>query len=127
MTTTKMHELIDRFDPVCLYCGTRCVITLSGTRLSTGQIEDHDILQCQKCRETFRVDSIQSPEGETTYTGFQFTCKRLRINYKYQDEKFSISDLNDRNKEAVVIPVFEVDFSDKNKLHEKIKTYILFS
>jgi hypothetical protein len=123
----KMHELIDRFDPVCLYCGTRCITTLEGTRLQTGEIEDHDILQCQKCREIFRVESIQNPEGETRYTGFQFTCNKLRIIYKYDEEKFRISDLNDRNKEPIVIPTFEVDFSDKKKLHEKLKTYILFS
>lgn len=123
----KMHELIDRFDPICLYCGTKCVITLEGIRIKTGEIEDHDVLQCQKCREVFRVESVQNPEGETRYTGFQFTCSRLRVIYKYDEGKFRISDLNDRNKEPVVIPTFEVDFSDKKKLHEKLKTYILFS
>lgn len=121
-----MHELIDRFEPVCLYCGTRCITTLEGVRRG-GQIEDHDILQCQRCRESFRIDSMQSPEGETTYLGFQFTCKRLHVLCKYEDENFKITDLNDRDKEPVIIPIFEIDFSDKNKLHEKLKTYVIFS
>jgi hypothetical protein len=118
------HNLIDREDPICLYCGKRCVIDYHGTRVQN-TVEDCDILTCQGCQETFRVNSVRDPAGETTYTEFNFTCKDYTVIYKYADDKFVIRD-KDR-KDIATIPTFEVDFSDKKRLHEKLKTYIIFS
>lgn len=125
---TNLHELVDREDPKCLYCGKQCEVSLEGTRLSgSNLIEDHDILLCRSlnCRERFRIDSIQHPDGETEFVGFHFTCKGYLINYKYDEKEFEIADRS--RKRICVCPPFEVDFSDKNKLYEKIKTYIVFS
>jgi len=123
-----LHELIDRDDPKCLYCGRQCEVSFEGMRIKgTALIEDHDILTCRSlnCRAVFRIDSIQKPDGETEFIGFHFTCVDYFIYYKYSSGKFEI---NDRKRVLITAcPAFEVDFSDKNKLLEKLRTYLIFS
>lgn len=126
MTTTKMHELIDREDPVCLYCGAQCEVFLSATQLPHSSLmEDQESLTCISCKEEFMISSLQNPEGDTNYTGFTFTCQDYLVFVNYLEDYFEIKDKN--GKYIIALPSFNVDFSDKNKLREKLKTYIIFS
>jgi hypothetical protein len=138
-----MHELIDREYPVCLYCGSQCDTKFSGELLPRSNYQYNvDILTCQACGEVFEIHAKQSAEGETQYLAFSFTCKDYYVYCGYNDKSLYIG----KNPEslfdeagnfpdfiiglsvaAVILPKFQVNFSNKNKLFEKLKTYIIFS
>lgn len=134
-----LHELIDKDVPCCLYCNAEFdsnAISISSNssyltyKMKLGIINnvvrsDIETLYCVDCKETFEIYSHQSDDGETHYTGFNFTCKKLSIKCKYIESIFDISDL--KGERHVTIPSFNPDFSDKDKLHEKLKTYLIFS
>lgn len=120
-----MHELIDPDEPKCLYCKSDLDTGLSSEYLmSTGIRSDVETLTCKKCRETFQIYSTQGLDGTTVIAGFAFSCKKLRVFLSYLKSDFYISK---RGNDITTIPSFTVDFSDKKKLHEKLKTYIIFS
>jgi hypothetical protein len=134
----KLHELIDKDVPCCLYCNVEfdtnaiSIKSSSGSSLShlkTGKHlmtrYDTETLYCVDCMETFEIHSHQSDEGETTYTGFTFSCKNYSVFNNYIEDYFDISDR--KGKHLFAIPSFTVNFSDKNKLYEKLKTYTIFS
>jgi len=121
-----LHELIDKDDPRCLYCNSEIVYELKSEWLPNTSLKaDAEILTCQKCKEVFKIHSLQGGDGVTEYTGMTFSCKGYRIFNSYIESYFSIFD--DKGKHIVTIPSFVVDFSNKNKLYEKIKTYLIFS
>lgn len=123
------HNLIDRDYPVCLYCGEQCNIALEGNQVplaSSTATYDIETLTCQSCGEHFSIDQIQDVQGETTYVGFSFTCHQYEIVFLYKDEVFTLYTTSG-GKFVANLPIFEVDFSDKNKLHDKLRTYIVFS
>jgi hypothetical protein len=128
-----LHELIDPDEPKCLYCNQVILDSAMGLRSnnysSTGYNpkirSDAETLYCVDCKETFEIYSIQKEDGYTTYTGFSFTCKGYNIYNNYVEKYFDISDKN--GKHITAIPEFSANFSSRKKLHEKLKTYILFS
>lgn len=121
-----LHELIDRDDPKCLYCHSGIVYELKSEWLPNSSLKaDAEILTCQKCKEVFKIHSLQGADGVTEYTGMTFSCKSYRVFNSYIESYFSIFD--DKGKHIVSIPSFMVDFSDKDKLYEKLKTYLIFS
>lgn len=121
-----MHELIDREDPHCLYCNGKCDIALEGKLLpASSTTYDTETLTCQECNERFCIDNIQNEKGETTYIAFSFTCKKYNVVFLYTDKAFDL--YTRKGKHITTLPVFEVDFSDKNKLYDKLKIYVLFS
>lgn len=121
-----MHELIDREDPHCLYCNGKCDIALEGKLIpASSTTYDTETLTCQECGERFCIDFIQNSSGETSYMAFTFTCKKYNVVYLYAEACFDIYTRKD--KHITTLPVFEVDFSDKKKLFDKLRTYIIFS
>ena len=134
------HELIDPDDPRCLYCGRSCDIELKGEWISHSQNRyDVEVLSCRKCKEKFEIHSVQTIDGETALNTFVFTCKELCVVHVYAGKTFEIGGhgllydtLNNQlvtnaDEPTTKVPAFEVDFSDKNKLSEKLRTYLLFS
>jgi transcription elongation factor Elf1 len=125
----KLHELIDKDTPKCLYCSfafTDDSLDLKSDWLpGTSLKADKEILTCSNCKERFEIHSLQGDDGITEYTGFTFTCKEFRVFFNYIEDYFDIS--GKRDKHIVAIPSFTVNFSDKNKLYEKLKTYTIFS
>ncbi len=130
-----MHELIDREDPKCLYCNGKCDFTmdgdfLAGTLSLTYEVQ---ILKCRRCFETFEIHWIDDA-GEVRYSSFVFTCGSLTV-YNQYEKGFCIGGkelLHPASKSLPYetmkfVPEFLVDFSDKNKLWEKLKTYLVFS
>lgn len=133
-----MHELIDQEDPKCLYCGGQCSISLEGYKAPLGCSDDREILTCNLCGEVFTIFSMQSSEGETSYYAFSFSCKDITVIYSYNDKKFGLfchkktepmidEDGSIEDTSPTKVSVFKVDFSDKNKLYNKLKIYALFS
>jgi hypothetical protein len=132
------HELIDKEEPKCLYCNSDFDLNAMSIKSSSGSSLSHlnpgksfltrydtETLYCVDCKETFEIHSNQNDEGETTYTGFNFTCKGYSVFINYIESYFDISEL--KGKHITTIPSFAVDFSDRNKLHKKLKTYLVFS
>jgi hypothetical protein len=133
-----IHELIDRDEPKCLYCNVDFDTNAMSIKSSSGSSLMHlmpgksfmtrydtETLYCVDCKDVFEIHSYQNDDGETTYTGFSFTCNGLNIFVNYIESIIDISDLKGEHHTA--IPSFNPDFSDKNKLYEKLKTYLLFS
>lgn len=121
-----LHELIDRDDPKCLYCHSGIVYELKSEWLPNTSLKaDVEIITCQKCKEVFKIHSLQGGDGATEYTGMTFSCRDYRVFFNYIESYLSIFD--DKGKYIVSIPSFIVDFSDKDKLYEKLKTYLIFS
>ncbi len=129
-----LHELIDPNEPKCLYCNQEFLD--SATSLRSGRYSGHGVytpmtrydaetFYCVDCKETFEIHSLQGSDGYTTYTGFSFTCKGYNIFNNYIEKYFDISDK--KGKHITAIPEFPANFSSRKKLHEKLKTYILFS
>lgn len=133
-----MHELIDREDPRCLYCNSRCDIEMDGGFVA-GMIsltQEVQVLTCFKCKEVFEVHWVDdSQTGIVTYLDFVFSCDDIVVINRYGEETFYIVDkkyLYRRSRPNGLavshpIPQFTVDFSDKKKLYEKLKTYRVFS
>lgn len=120
------HELIDRDEPKCLYCNSDFDLNLKSEWIpNTALKADKEILTCRKCKEVFEIHSLQGGDGNTEYVGFTFSCKKFRVFFNYIESYFDISDEN--GKHIIAIPSFQVNFSDKNKLYEKLKTYLVFS
>lgn len=135
----QMHELIDREDPRCLYCQSECdfklehrpdIITLPP---DTYYVE---ILTCIKCKEIFEIHGYE--DELTKITKFVFTCKNIVVINQYPQPSgimvgFNIGDKSNlwpktfSGHKTINIPTFEVNFSDKKKLHKKLKTYLVFS
>lgn len=129
-----MHELIDNEYPRCLYCQNDCVVGYSGEKAPMGCTVNVETLTCFECPAVFEIHSIQSSDGETSYTSFVFTCKSLCVVNNYSSSTFRIGDrdllwgeVRQHPKTPVDTEVFEVDFSDKNKLYDKLKLYLTFS
>ena len=120
------HVLIDRDESKCLYCNSEIFYELKSVWLpNTSMKADKEILTCQKCKETFAIHSLQGGDGITKYIGFTFSCKNYRVFFNYVESYFDINDKSGAH--IVAIPSFTVDFSDKNKLYDKLKTYLIFS
>lgn len=112
-----MNNLIDEDDPKCLYCNGICKTTHdSDATLIT------DRYACLICGEVF----------EKSYTiGFEpgifsFTCQDLYIIVFAKTAKFAVSSI-DKNNKINYIPYFDINFSNKNSLYQKLKTYLTFS
>jgi hypothetical protein len=125
----QLHELIDREDPRCLYCNANVDCHLSSEWISKGTSLRNDVesIVCQKCKEVFYIHSWQGDDGHTEYSGFTFTCKDLSIFFNYIESYFDISKNGKKKEHITTIPSFTIDFSHKDKLYEKLKTYIVFS
>jgi hypothetical protein len=126
-----LHELIDKDKPCCLYCNAEFDTNAMSIRSSsawgpqTTTQHDAETLYCVDCKEFFEIYSHQYDDGETHFTGFTFTCKDLNVFVNYIESVMDISDL--QGKRHTAIPSFNPDFSDRNKLREKLRTYLIFS
>ena len=131
-----IHELIDKDVPCCLYCNAEFDTNAMSIRSSSGYVayklgqaniarSDAETLYCVDCKEKFEIHSTQTDDGVTIYSGFTFTCKGFEVFVDYTQCVIDISDLKGTHTSA--IPSFNPDFSDRDKLYEKLKTYLIFS
>jgi hypothetical protein len=130
----QLHTLIDREDPKCLYCGSDCDISLCGNApLFGNSITDEETLSCRSCLEYFTITSEAGYAG-TTYISFIFSCKDILVNCLYAQDVFNLKKsllkkkiILDVKHAGVNIPSFNIDFSNKEELYKKLKTYLIFS
>lgn len=80
-----------------------------------------DTFDCSTCGDYFSI----SYGGKSNYW-FQFTCKEYSISYGSDSSHIIIDNTNTAAVEPIQIPIFDFDFSDRAKLYEKIKTYLIF-
>jgi hypothetical protein len=115
-------------DPHCLYCHGECETKVHTHRPSTGRIYTDYIFYCNPCKEMYEVLS----EGNEEYVyGFSFTCNDISV-FNSENETFDITgtDLSqdgNGNGQSLSIHFFKIDFSNKIKLYQKLKTYLVFS
>jgi len=134
------HELVDPEDPRCLYCNFFCDVELKGEWIARSSNRyDVEVLTCRKCKEIFEIHSIQTVDGETSINTFVFTCGDYCIQHVYAGKTFWVgghgllynsldNQMATHSEEPTVkLPAFYVDFSDKEKLSEKLRTYLVFS
>ena len=95
----------------CVYCSCKYVY-------------EGNFLKCLSCGEKY-ID-LSDYQG---YGNITFTCKNFYINFEKEYSKiFAIRDFTIQNNlHWIEIPVFEIDFSNKEALYKKIKNYLLFS
>lgn len=125
-STEHYHELINQNEPRCLYCFSEIDYSMSSQWLPGSNLRsDTETLTCRKCKESFWIHSLQGDDAETVINGFTFSCKDFWVFFNYIEDYFDVKDKH--RKFLFAIPSFEVDFSDKDKLYEKLKTYLLFS
>ena len=131
----KLHKLIDKYEPECLYCGQEMKLTLQEIGGSP-PFENVEKLLCLKCNSIFEIHCEETDE-HTKYVGFLFSCRDIYVLNQYKSDthenQFLIgnhqlrADMKGPRAKHVVIPAFTPDFSDREKLYEKLKLFILFS
>lgn len=123
----KLHTLIDSNNPKCLYCNGNFTIE-KGENFIYNYI---DIYKCTSCKETFYLCS----DNGFDVICFEFTCNGLFCShdYNYQPYMIGITILNNAicwngvTIKLTYIPIFEISFSDKDSLSNKLNTYLTFS
>lgn len=106
---------IDQDNPICLYCKSNCDVASN-----SNQFILHFTYSCNSCKECFYLTIDYSSNDIISYS---FTCYDYLINYDILYNEMS----SFINEDQFIIPVFDADFSDKDKLHRKIKMCSVFS
>jgi hypothetical protein len=128
----KLHELIDMEDPKCLYCKSLCDIHIDGFGSMIATSYEVDLLVCRACSEMFEIHT----KDHVKVYAFVFTCNEIVVFNSYSYNGFAIGGINYLWKQTPktrvltrneFIPTFDIDFSDKIKLYNKLKTYQIFS
>lgn len=144
-----LHELIDIDNPRCLYCNSDCDFEHDSKDMSmmppSGHTFEVRVLTCRKCQEVFEIHWYETNQQVTQYYGFVFTCKDILVFNMYLMSPFEGAEgmfclgKKDKHLHSLIgnrpgafpyrprIRPFPVNFSDKEKLYEKLKTYVLFS
>ncbi len=117
-----LHGLIAVDDPCCLYCNSNCMIASENDTFPVG-ILSVDTYECLKCRENFSVPSLNDQ-----IIGFGFSCNGLQVYFEYKKATMGIRDKSvNVSGPLIEIPKFDIFFDDKEKLYNKLKTYLTFS
>lgn len=105
-------------DVNCYYCDTLMFKKETGKNLYC--------FTCYSCKEKFYYGSSAS--------SFSFTCNEMLASINFKNNTVSIStyemitDYDSARKFMNnTVPLFQVDFSNKEKLTNKLKTYLSFS
>ena len=117
----ELHNLIDIDNPICLYCKSYCDIFQNATEYPPLVSNTYT---CQKCKEKFIIYFVDG--SEIKFTGFQFTCNEYDVWLSYKEKKFAIKK-KDTPADRMWVPYFDFNFSEKDKLYQKLKVYVLFA
>ena len=121
------HNLIDPENPKCLYCHNliTTIVRDSQSIIGTGLYQDNETFICLYCKEHFIIITYLDSNNETEYIAFGFTTENYAIYHWYELKEFEIMD---RKKEKFItsLSLFDVDFSDKEKISNKIDIYLTF-
>lgn len=110
---TDFTTAINQDKPNCLYCGTLCTYTESS--IDDNNFQGVESYFCDFCKERF-VNFKFTLDNTSLY--FTFSCKLITVTV-HPDCIIIGKDIN--------CPLVSFDFSDKDKLFNKLKTYMIFS
>jgi hypothetical protein len=115
---TQLHTIFNDDHPTCLYCKGDCDVSGFGEAMAVV-----DTYTCRQCKESFEIFSI----GEVK--GFTFSCNGISVHQNYELKQFGLKRKgpDDWKSSLVWIPEFEIDFSEKEKLHRLLMTCLIFS
>lgn len=117
------HTVINEDNPYCFYCKSECYIKVSSTYSS---IDNFTSFNCKFCNERFVIYNLHN--YDELVSSFEFTCKDFSVHIYYITENFSLRKLNYKEKIWINdLHNVKFDFSDKEKLYNKLKTYLMFS
>lgn len=131
---TKIYDIIYN-DMPCFYCGTKLLVKHGA--YGYNQLWETEHFICEKCNNF--VASVRIEWAEEPYT-FAFSCEDLlvciypkssktfignRASIISSDEDFDT--LEDYEDEAQLDFIPELDFSDLQKMHLRLKSCITFS
>jgi len=113
---------INQQEPFCLYCGQTLGINEESHFTLTGAIEVVFNYKCEDCVEGLRITTI-----DDEYNNCIFTCKGICVLEDFRESQYGLTLLLKTGDEPVWIPEFKIDFSDREALYQKLKTYLTFS
>lgn len=116
MTLPKFSDDIS----TCLYCNTTCIVDQESEWSRAFKVTKTSKWSCYFCKETFIIKGIEDEDPDS----LSFTCKDITVYVRYKVNDIVISK---KITDLVTIPNFNIDFSDKEKLYNKLSTYLLFS
>lgn len=119
-TITKIVSNLDHRS--CFYCQGDFSVSCKGEHYAPGNQTFTDTYICTECAETFVVYSLNDE-----LTAFQFTCNNIWIYIFIEQNKLHMNVLDVESAPSVEMPAFVPDFSDKDKLFNKLRTYLIFS
>lgn len=111
--------IVNNFDfdiPSCLFC--KKYLGISNTSHKNTSLDSYE---CSFCNEKFL---FLYTDDKLTY--IYFSCFDLEITIFPSRQGYFLSSKSKDNF-SIKIPEFTIDFSDKQKLFEKLNTYIIFS
>ena len=112
----NLIKTINYSDPKCLYCAADC--STNHGKLAMAIYTAYDCTSCGEYFSTYLVgDAFE----------LQFTCKEYCIIYLHGELIFNVDNTMIDADELTEIPIFDIDFSDKEKLYNKLKTYLIFT
>lgn len=128
----EILKLVNIENRQCPYCLADCEIVSDGGPIAPPLISFNvDILTCLSCQEKFEIHWWG--EDEPKIVNFVFSCKDICVFYNLENNYCLIGneDLLWKSHKSMHgkqrITIFIPDFSNKEKLHNKLKVYLIFS
>jgi hypothetical protein len=130
LTTTKIpsacEPLLEQGCPYCCGMFSEAGHGEHGYGVSNYMV---DTYTCLRCQEVFEIHKKDDEE-----VSFLFSCNGVYVRCIFDEADFFVSTSSDLlysknglTTPTVQIPRFVIDFSDKEKLHNKLRVYIIFS
>lgn len=117
-------------DVKCIYCKSRCNITNGsvGSLYPTSVFSDYFCTN-EKCSEVFHFSYYETEPIEIIF--FTFSCNGIFVQlidkYCVIGNNLLIWEYSPNDFEQHKIPLFNIDFSEKEKLYNKLKSYLVFA
>lgn len=122
MNLSQTKSIINSDHPACLYCNKEIQAVETSMKWS-GSFQKREMkLYCDSCDEFFTFYGREDEDADY----LKFTCKSITV-HVYFNTNLMLLDKNDDFVNATEIIKFEINFFDKEKLYNKLSTYLLFS
>lgn len=114
-------------EPKCLYCNNKLIIyntsrynsSLDNYKCMSNDLNSKDL-------DYFCLEEFEFYHRDDVLEHIYFTCNNLAVTI-YADSNIYYLCYKDAETSTIKVPKFKIDFSDKQKLAEKLNSYIIFS
>jgi hypothetical protein len=122
MNLSQTKTIINSDHPACLYCNKE-ISAIETSNKWAGSFQKREMkLYCDSCDEFFTLSGLEDEDADY----LKFTCKSITVHVHF-NTNYILLDKNNDFENATQIVKFEMNFSDKEKLYNKLSTYIIFS